>query len=62
LSFGTGTGTGSGIAHVSEADIAPEIHHVMSLEDILDEAIVFTEMQPTIFRRHYTGRILSAVL
>jgi hypothetical protein len=47
---------------VSEADIAPEIQHVMSLEDILHEAIVFTEVQTTMFRRHHSSRILSTML
>jgi hypothetical protein len=47
---------------MSESDIASEIHHVMSPEYILDEAIVFTKVQTTILRRDNTGRILSTVL
>jgi hypothetical protein len=62
LRFGTRARTGGGVTNVSQADVAPQIDHVMCLEHVLYEAVIFTEMEASAFGGDNAGGVLAAVL
>jgi hypothetical protein len=62
LSFGTRTGSGSWIPDVGNAEIAAQFDHVMRLKYVLDETVIFAQMQSSTFRRDHARRILTSML
>jgi len=62
LSLRTGARAGGGIADVTQAEVTAEIHHVMVLEDVLDKAIVFSEVESALFGGNDSGGVLASVL
>jgi hypothetical protein len=47
---------------MSDAHVASQFHHVMSLEDVLDETIVLAQVQTTALRRDNASSILPPML
>jgi len=62
LGFGATTGASSGIATVSDSNIASKFNHMVSEEDIFDESIVFAKMETTHVGGDDASSVLSTVL
>eukprot|EP00562_Extubocellulus_spinifer_P011764 CAMPEP_0178549830 /NCGR_PEP_ID=MMETSP0697-20121206/5933_1 /TAXON_ID=265572 /ORGANISM="Extubocellulus spinifer, Strain CCMP396" /LENGTH=107 /DNA_ID=CAMNT_0020182587 /DNA_START=59 /DNA_END=382 /DNA_ORIENTATION=+ len=69
LRLGTARPSRRGVPNVTEADVTPQLYHVMGLEYILDEAVVLAEVEPVGmvgvvggFGRYDSGGVLAAVL
>mmetsp|Transcript_27629 Transcript_27629/g.58388 ORF Transcript_27629/g.58388 Transcript_27629/m.58388 type:complete len:107 (+) Transcript_27629:1548-1868(+) len=62
LGLCAGAGTGRGVSNVAQAKITPKVDHVMGLEDVLDEAIFFTQMETAAFGGDDAGSVLTTML
>jgi hypothetical protein len=62
LCFGAGARPGGGIANVTQAHVAPKVDHVMGLEHVLDETVVFAEVEAAAFGGYDACGVLAAVL
>ncbi len=47
---------------MTQSDIAPKFHHVMRLEYVLDQAIVFAEVKASLFGGNDPGCVLASML
>jgi hypothetical protein len=62
LSFGARARAGGGVADVTEADVPPQINHVMCLKHVLDETVIFAEVETAAFGGDDAGSVLTTVL
>ena len=62
LRFGGAIAAGGRVAHVADADVALQLHHVVLLEHVAHEAAALAHVQLAFARGHDAGRILPAVL
>jgi hypothetical protein len=62
LGFGTGTGPSCRVPDMSDAHVASQFHHVMRLEDVLDQTVVLAQVQTTALGRDNASGILAPML
>ena len=62
LRFSTRRGTGRGVPDMTKPNVTTQIHHVVSIENVLHQPVVLAEVQPAIIGRYNPGSVLPAVL
>mmetsp|Transcript_32635 Transcript_32635/g.68620 ORF Transcript_32635/g.68620 Transcript_32635/m.68620 type:complete len:101 (+) Transcript_32635:1315-1617(+) len=62
LRLRAGAGASGGIADMAQTEVALQVDHVMGLEDVLDEAIVFSEVESAAFGGDDSSGVLTAML